>query len=301
VLVDGARYSGAFSAAWLSPATLNPSLAQRTPVLVTRFLEVRQTWPFVNAGQMWPFVGAVGVLGLLTVLRPSRWVAALWTWLLAASLAVLVGPAGENHYLVMTVPALALTLGMVCELVWPDRGPLRRDRPTVRLLCGMAIAAVLFGSIWIETYLPRRAESPGTNAIEAEAQRIGHQIRAAAQPGDRLFVEDEPLQIYLYAGVPPASRFIYWNAPNPAAIAERAAAVHQQPTFVFLTLTSDRRLQARRADKPADPAPIDAIDQSYERWLTSPLGVVYRRRADGTTRRDSRLLGGRERRCRRRV
>jgi hypothetical protein len=108
----------------------------------------------------------------------------------------------------------------------------------------------------------------------ARARQLGQQIRAAAQPGDRLFVEDEPLQIYLYAGVPPASRFLYWNAPNPAAVAERRAAYERKPTFVFLTHASEQRLEARRADPSAAP---DAIDRDYERWLTSPVGVVYRR------------------------
>ena len=274
VLVDGARYSGAFSLAWFRPATLNPSLSQRIPPLVTRFLSVRPIWPFVDAGQMWPFLGAVGVLVPLTLLRASRWVVTVWTWLLAASMAVLVGPAYENHYLVMTLPALALTVGIVCELVWPDRDPTRRGRHTMRLLCGIAIAAILYGSAWNDGYFPRRTAIPGVNAIEEQAQKIGQQIHAAAQPGDRLLVEDEPLQIYLYAGVPPASRFIYWNAPSPGAIADRSAAFQRKPTFVFLTHASEQRLQARRANPTADP---DPIDQSYEPWLASPVGVVYRR------------------------
>ena len=278
VLVDGARYSGAFSLAWLRPATLNPTLSQRIPPMVTRFLSVRPIWPFVDVGDMWPFLGAVGVLVLLTVLRPSRWVVTAWAWLFAASLAVLVGPCGENHYLVMTLPALALTVGIVCELVWRGADPPRRGRDTVRLLCGLTIAAILYGSTWKDSYVPHRAESPGINGIEQEAQRLGGQIRAAAQPGDRLFVQDEPIQIYLYAGVPPASRFIYWNAPNPSAIPERDAAFKQKPTFVFVTHETEQQRQARRADPTADP---DPIAESYEPWATSPVGVVYRRRSPG--------------------
>lgn len=274
VVVDGARYSRAFTLAWVHPATLNPSLSKRIPVLVARTLSLRPMWPFVDAGQMWPFVGAVGVLVPLTLLRPSRWVATVWAWLLAASLAVLVGPAGEAHYLVMTLPALALTVGIVCELVWPDRDPPRRGRHTMRLLCGTAIAAILYGSTWNDGYFPRRTQSAPVNDIEEQARQIGQQIRAAAQPGDRLYVEDEPLQIYLYAGVPPASRFIYWNAPNPDAMADRAAALKQNPTFLFVTQASERRLQALRANPTATPLPID---QSYAPWVTSPVGVVYRR------------------------
>jgi hypothetical protein len=176
----------------------------------------------------------------------------------------------------MTLPALALTLGMVCELVWPDRDPYRRARHMMRLLGGIAIAAIVYGSAWKDEYLVRRTQNPAINVMEQQAQKLGEQIRAAAQPGDRLYVEDEPLQIYLYAGVPPASRFIYWNAPNPAAFAERAAAFAQKPTFVFLTRASEQRLQARRADPTGAPNPID---QGYEPFLASPVGVVYRRAA----------------------
>lgn len=274
VLVDGARYSGAFSLAWFHPTTLDPSLSQRIPVSLARFLSVRPQWPFIDAGHMWPFVAAIVVLPVLTLLRPSRWVATIWMWLFAALLAVLVGPAGENHYLVMTLPAVALTVGIACELIWPDSDPPRRSRQTLRLLCGIAIAAILYGSTWREGYVAQRSQAPGTNLVEEQARQLGQQIRAAAQPGDRLFVEDEPLQIYLYAGVPPASRFLYWNAPNPAAVAERRAAYERKPTFVFLTHASEQRLEARRADPSAAP---DAIDRDYERWLTSPVGVVYRR------------------------
>ncbi len=276
VLVDGARYSGAFTLAWFRPATLQPTLWQRIPPAVTRLLSLRPMWPFVDVGQMWPFIGAVGVLALLTLLRPSRWVATAWTWLSAASLAVLVGPYGENHYLVMSLPALALTVGIACELCWPAAGPLRRARQTTRLLCGLMIAAILFGLAWHGIYLPRRSHGPGIDTIEAEAQRLGREIRAAAQPGDRLFVQDEPLQIYLYAGVPPASRFIYWNAPNRRAIAERDEALRQEPTFVFLPRVAIQQRQAMLAEHPGAS---DPMEQRYERWATSSVGVVYRRRS----------------------
>jgi hypothetical protein len=104
---------------------------------------------------------------------------------------------------------------------------------------------------------------------------LDQEMRAAAQPGDRLFVGDEPLQIYLYAGVPPASRFIYWNAPNPNAIAERAAAVEREPRFFFLPRVAEQQRQAMRAERPGEP---DPLEQRYEPWVTSPVGIVYRRR-----------------------
>lgn len=276
VLVDGARYSHAFTLAWFRPATLQPPLSQRIPPAVTRFLSVRPLWPFVDVGQMWPFFGAVGVLALLTLLRLSRWAATAWAWLFAAALAVLVGPYGENHYLVMSLPALALTVGIACELCWPAAGPLRGGRQTMRLLCGLMIAAILYGFTWHDDYFPRRSQGPGIDAVEEEAQRLGREIRAAAQPGDRLFVGDEPLQIYLYAGVPPASRFIYWNAPHPGAIAERAEALRQEPTFVFITRAAKQQREARLANRPGAP---DPMEQRYEPWATSSVGVVYRRRS----------------------
>ncbi len=272
VFVDGARYSQDFSLAWLHPTTL----AQRIPPGFKRFLTLSATFPFVDFGQMWPFAGAVGCLALLTVLRPSRWAATLWTWLAASSLAVLAGPYGENHYLVMSLPALALAVGIVCELCSTVVAPFRGGSDALRLVSGLVIAAILYGSAWRESYLPRRSQGPGVDVIEAEAQRLGLAIRAAARPGDRLFVGDEPLQIYLYAGVPPASRFIYWNAPNDNAIAERAEALRREPTFVFLTRAAEQDRQARLAHQPSEP---DPLEQRYERWATSPVGVVFRRRS----------------------
>ena len=273
VLVDGSRYASALD--WLRPSALDPPLGRRIPPAAMQLLRPTADWPYVAWGQMWPYIGAVGVLALRTLWRPTRWVATAWAWLLAASWAVLLGPYAENHYLVMSLPALALAAGIAGELCWPAGGPLPRGRQTVRLLCGLLIAVILFGTAWRVGYLPQRSQGPGIDPIEQEAQRLGEQIRAAAQPGDRLFVGDEPLQIYLYAGVPPASRFIYWNAPNPNAITERDDAVKRVPTFFFLPTVAERQRQALLAERPGEP---DPMAQRYERWLTSPVGNVYRRR-----------------------
>jgi hypothetical protein len=72
-------------------------------------------------------------------------------------MAVLVGPYAENHYVVMTLPALALTAAVVCELCWPGVAPVGRDGTTMRLLGGLVVAAILFGSTWRvgwDFYLP---------------------------------------------------------------------------------------------------------------------------------------------------
>ncbi len=274
VVVDGGRYASALD--WLRPTALEPPLGRRIPPAVRQLLTPTPEWPYVHGGQMWPYLGAVAVLALRTLWRPTRWVATAWAWLLAAALAVLLGPYAENHYLVMALPALALAAGIAGELCWPAAAPLRCGRPTMRLLGGLLIAAILFGPAWRVGYMPRRSQGPGIDLIEQEARRLGEQIRAAAQPGDRLFVGDEPLQIYLYAGVPPASRFIYWNAPNPNAIAERRAAVQREPTFFFIPAVAERQRQALLVERPGAP---DPMAERYERWLTSPVGNVYRRRA----------------------
>jgi len=142
----------------------------------------------------------------------------------------------------------------------------------MRLLGGLVVAAILFGSTWRVGYLPTRSEGPRVDLTENEARRLGREIGAAAQPGDRLFVGEAPLQIYLYSGVPPASRFIYWNAPNRHAIAEREQALRAEPAFVFLSSDAVRLTQERLAGAP------DPMLQRYELWLTSTVGVVYRRR-----------------------
>lgn len=274
VLVDGAAYSQSVGLSWIRPSVL----ALRTPPGVRNLFAARPAFPFVALGLMWPFVAAIGGLAVLTLLRPSRWVLVAWAWLVAAAFAVWIGPFAENHYLVMTLPALALTAGIVAEQCWPTARAFGWRTRTVRLLAGILIAALLYGAAWRDLYWPRRAHAPGGEPTEQEARRLGEAIRDAAQPGDRLFVGDEPLQIYFYAGVPPASRFIYWNAPNPNAIAERAAAVERVPTFFFLPRAAEAQRAAMRAEHPDAP---DLLAQRYEPWLTSPVGTVYRRRDGG--------------------
>jgi hypothetical protein len=255
VLVDGVRYSGAFSLAWFHPTTLDPSLSQRIPVSLARFLSVRPQWPFIDAGHMWPFVGAIVVLPVLTLLRPSRWVATIWMWLFAALLAVLVGPAGENHYLVMTLPAVALTVGIACELIWPDSDPPRRSRQTLRLLCGIAIAAILYGSTWREGYAAQRSQVQ-RKLVEEQARQLGQQIRAAAQPGDRLFVEDEPLQIYLYAGVAAALHLLERAEPRRHHRAPRGLRAQ---THLRLSHARQRAAPGKRGAPTRAPLPMRSI------------------------------------------
>ena len=168
VYVDGANYSGAFTLAWLQSSTLHPSCGSAFRARSRQFASLRSTWPFVEFGYMWPFFYAIGALVPLTLLRPSRWAATAWAWLFAASMAVLVGPYAENHYVVMTLPALALTTAVVCELCWPDVGPVGRDRTTMRLLCGLVVAAILFGSTWRVSYLPTRSHGPRVDPMKTK-------------------------------------------------------------------------------------------------------------------------------------
>lgn len=141
VLVDGAAYSQSVGLSWIRPSVL----ALRTPPGVRNLFAARPAFPFVALGLMWPFVAAIGGLAVLTLLRPSRWVLVAWAWLVAAAFAVWIGPFAENHYLVMTLPALALTAGIVAEQCWPTARAFGWRTRTVRLLAGILIAALLYG------------------------------------------------------------------------------------------------------------------------------------------------------------
>jgi hypothetical protein len=272
VLVDGVRYSGAFSLAWFHPTTLDPSLSQRIPVSLARFLSVRPQWPFIDAGHMWPFVGAIVVLPVLTLLRPSRWVATIWMWLFAALLAVLVGPAGENHYLVMTLPAVALTVGIACELIWPD--VIRRGVRARRCACSAALRSLRFSMARRGgRAMPRSAARlPGPTWSKS---RRASSVSRSALPRNRATGSSSKTNrcrsICMRAcRQPRASSIGTRQTPPPSPSAARPTSANP-PSFSRTPASS-----AWKRGAPTSAAP-DAIDRDYERWLTSPVGVVYRR------------------------
>ncbi len=224
-----------------------------------------------------PFGFTALVLPLATCLRPSRLALAAWAWLFTAWLPISIGLAPiVGHHLVMGYPVLALVAGASCELAV---GAGRRRQ----LVGGLLLGALLFGNLFRTTYLPYRVQrpvncEPGTQDLE----EMGRQIQEAARPGDTLMLESEAFAMYMYAGVPPPTRFIYENAPNPAGDVERGRALAGLPTYILARPELDNYMQqgTPKAAAPRHYQPwIETLREHYERWVVSRQvnGAVYRR------------------------
>jgi 4-amino-4-deoxy-L-arabinose transferase-like glycosyltransferase len=269
VIVDGGNYAG-IQFAELRRPTIWLALAQRP---TSRIL-----LDYVGAGQLWPFLAAIIALVPLTLLRPSRWAAVTWAWLLAAFFASVVGPRQEVHYILISFPAQALTLGIVGEIVLGQASDQESKRLSGRLVGGLVIAFLVYGGIWRASYLPARHYHvlPGSDFGE----QIGRHIRELARKGDTLLLEDQPFQIYAFAGLPPATRFIYYNAPHKGIDELRQHDVERRPTFIFLTHHTYElvRHHVMPPNVPAFPAFAQMMYNHYEECFAEPVGALYRRK-----------------------
>ncbi len=224
-----------------------------------------------------PFGLAAMALPLATCIRPSRLAVVAWAWLGTMWLPISIGLAPiVSHHLVMGYPVLALLAGVSCELA-AGTGSRRQ------LVGGLVLGGLLFGNLLRTDYLPYRLQRPANcEPGTLDLEDMGKHIQDAARPGDTLLLESEGFAIYMYAGVPPPTRFIYEDAPNPAGNAERARALAGLPTFIVARGELDNYMQQ---GTPATAAPVhyqqwlNTLRQHYERWVVSRYvnGAVYRR------------------------
>lgn len=252
-VVDGIRYAGLRAVPWRS-----------LPLRPTAQLAAEM----IGAAYMWPFVAAIGILVPLTVLYPSRLTVVTWLWVLTAYMAAVVGPLREWHYLMSALPALAIAVGTAIEIAVGDASVFRVPSPR-RLVGGVALAVLLYGSIWRAEYPPMQRLVGGAGLIEA----LGAQIRDAAKPSDTLFVKDEPYSLYMAADMRPMTRIFYPDSPTLGAREQWVAALERRPTFIFISYGTQQRLETATGFE-GELATLLAAH--YERWVTHPLGIVYR-------------------------
>jgi 4-amino-4-deoxy-L-arabinose transferase-like glycosyltransferase len=263
VIVDAGHYGGVDPASLLSPSTWLSLLGRPTAAILPEVLGGRDRWPLL-----------AGVLALvpLAFLRPSRWGLVGLAWIAAAYMGAVVGPRPEAHYALITWPAQALALGLACELALPAE----HGGAAGRLVGGVVVAFLVLGGIWRTHYLPGRYN---THPQSDDAHTIARRIAAAAQPGDTLFVEDQPFDIYAFAGLAPATRMIYWNAPRPDAIRTRQRDLERLPPFVVVTPDSYAYLHEGSL-RPNNPefVPFAAVMHAhYREWFVTRSGTIYLR------------------------
>ncbi len=257
VIIDGLRYTVRAEQRHDWPFLLQlPYLLTRQSLRVLG--EVALSWGS-------PFTAALVLLALCTLRQPrNRLVLVAWAWLLTSYVAVVIGPLEPLRYLIMGFPALAYSMGVVCEI------SLRRFR--YGWLLALLVSGAALSNLWQVYYLPR--SYPGPEPAESETEVIGKAIRAAAQPGDTLFMDELPFDLYVYAGLPPAARILYWDAPTRDAFPNRKRAVDAKPRFIGL---QPGVLQAIRAGR-SEVYDAQQFEADYEEWLHTPSLLIFRRR-----------------------
>ncbi len=228
-----------------------------------------------RVGAMWPFLVALAGLVVFTLWRPDRWCAVAWTWLIAAVLAIAIGPRAERHYVMFALPALAIGAGVVAEEFVRRIGAGRATEAT-RPVAGMAMAALLFATMWGSGYIPQRYRVRPDVVQVDPLEALGARIRAVARQGDTLEVVDERYMVFVDARLPPASPHFYRTSPNPLSQLSTDQRIEKRPTFLFLEAILRDRLELA-----PEGVGLRILRAEYEEWSRDELGSVYRRKSDG--------------------
>ena len=126
-----------------------------------------------------------------------------WGWTAAMALAVSIGGRFFGNYYLMLLPPLAILAASGC-LTLLDRAALTRVRAIAVASAALAVVSVAAAFFWY-TYRPSVRDE------DARYRAVGGWIKAAARPGDRLFVWGDSAQIYVYAGRLMGTRFAFVN------------------------------------------------------------------------------------------
>lgn len=226
---------------------------------------------------MWAFAGSIVALVPLTLFRFSRWSVVAWFWLLACYLATVIGPRREVHYIICFLPSLALVVGIAFDALFGDSAERERDRPSSGLFTGAVLAILLFGGSWWQEWYPKRYQNFPTGVRDVRQREMGAEIQGVAQPEDTLLVFDEPYSLYMYAGIPPCTRHIYFDFPHVRPLEDLKRAISEKPSFIFVSHDTKKRLESTEKQAPRIEHLRTVVPEEYTIIFEKPLGIVYRR------------------------
>ncbi len=219
------------------------------------------------AAEYKPYALPILALPLTTVLAPS-WLALLaWLWLLTAWVMITAGGHADGHYVVMAYPALAVVASAVAEGIGPNP------------LAGLVLAVLLLFEPLRTGYVPQLyipiALRANPDPVDAKLRAQAARIREAAQPGDRLFVEGENFHLYLYAGLPPATRYLYESAPGSHQA--RLAMFDDPPRWLAVSRLTQAYMEGAVPMPPWSTTIVALLRDRYTLVDADPVGAIYRR------------------------
>jgi len=175
---------------------------------------LRERLPHVlgTLAPLWLLAAAGGVVGLRsTRLRPAARLALLW--LAFAAVAVAAGQRFRPQHFLLLLPPGALLAGAavsaLAALARPGRSAALRAAPLG--IVGLAVVALLWGDRELLLRMDMRSASRALHGANPfpEAREIALWLRDRASPGDRIAVLGSEPQIYFYAGLRPATPYLY--------------------------------------------------------------------------------------------
>ncbi len=192
------------------------------------------------------------ILELSTANRSERW--KMGSWLLLSFAAVCLGTRFAPHYFLQLLPPLTIAGSRGIVLAW------RRYRTVTAILLAAALLVpfVRFGPRYVLlAYDDLRGRAPRWTdvAMDLDSQQAAREIRAAARPGDTLFVWGYRPDIYVYTRLVSDGKF--WDS---------------QP---LTGVPADRHLHVRDAiyGGPAASNRLQFI-KTRPTWLVDGLGLL---------------------------
>ena len=264
VVVDGLRYAA------LPDLRALPSARDRL-----RALSAAQA--FLTRPSLVPYTGCA-LAALALARRKSRDRGSLLLVCLAPALAVMLAPAFYPHYLVLFLPALVFAVMQAGEILLGSAASVGSRRPAAVLLF---TAVLVFGPavLVFAQRPPPHPPCPGTR--DALLTQLGAAIAARAEADDRLLVWDLPPCLYVYADIPPATRFFYdvpYSFGYKALHDDLKRALEQLPAFIAV---SSPNTPLGRLDTSAD-ALRGLLREHYDLLTQNAGGMVFVRRPAAT-------------------
>ncbi len=225
------------------------------------------------------------IFELSAACRTERW--KMGSWLLLSFAAVCLGTRFAPHYFLQLLPPLVIAGSRGVVLVW------RRYRvPTaIFLAVALLVPFVRFGPHYLSlAYDDMRGRSPSWTdvAMDLDAQQVAAKIRAAAGPGDTLFVWGYRPDMYVYTRLTSDGKF--WDSqPLTGVPADRHLhvkdAIYGGPAaFNRLQLIRTRPTWLVDGLGPLNPNLKPDIYPELRPWLQhyrlvarTKLSLIYRR------------------------
>jgi hypothetical protein len=279
VVIAGSAVIPLLSVAWIAANGVLPGMIEQ--VLAYNGAYVANNQQYRDKALLWAagdalFVLPVIVAALVRVVwmrreRPTPLEFAATVWLAAGIALLVVQGLIFDHYLTALGPPLVILAAPTLAAALTAARRLEHPAIATSILIGVLAAPAILGLAITEASAPAAPPSPA----------VADRIRAMTGPDDPVFVWGNEASLYLDAGRPLASRFVYMfpltaaGYTSPELVAGIVNAWDTRPPRVIVDATRNPgRVGGYPLEPTTDPAAPDAVLDPLRRWVLDHYRIV---------------------------